>query len=56
MSPRSPNGQTTILALAADGSKIAAIEVTVGRDIGELQQLLDAALPGNEHRCRYSRR
>jgi pilus assembly protein CpaC len=42
------NGQTTIFALAADGSKIAAIEVTVGRDIGELQQLLNAALPGNE--------
>jgi pilus assembly protein CpaC len=42
------NGQTTIFALAADGSKIAAIEVTVGRDIGELQQLLNAALPGND--------
>ena len=42
------NGSTTIFALAADGSKIAAIEVTVGRDIGELQQLLNAALPGND--------
>jgi pilus assembly protein CpaC len=42
------NGQTTIFALAADGSKIAAIDVTVGRDIGELQELLNAALPGNE--------
>ena len=42
------NGQTTIFALAANGAKIAAIEVTVGRDIGELQQLLNAALPGNE--------
>ncbi len=42
------NGQTTIFALAADGSKIAAIEVTVGRDIGELKELLDAALPGND--------
>jgi pilus assembly protein CpaC len=42
------NGQTTIFALAADGHKIAAIEVTVGRDIGELKELLDAALPGNE--------
>lgn len=42
------NGQTTIFALAADGSKIAAIDVTVGRDIGELQQLLNAALPGND--------
>jgi pilus assembly protein CpaC len=42
------NGQTTIFALAADGTKIAAIDVTVGRDIGELQELLNAALPGNE--------
>ncbi len=42
------NGQTTIFALAADGHKIAAIEVTVGRDIGELQELLNVALPGNE--------
>jgi pilus assembly protein CpaC len=42
------NGQTTIFALAADGRKIAAIDVSVGRDIGELQQLLNAALPGND--------
>jgi len=42
------NGQTTIFALAADGTKIAAIDVTVGRDIGELQELLNAALPGNQ--------
>jgi pilus assembly protein CpaC len=42
------NGQTTIFALAADGRKITSIEVTVGRDIGELQQLLNVALPGNE--------
>jgi pilus assembly protein CpaC len=42
------NGQTTIFALAADGSKIAAIEVSVGRDVGELQELLNAALPGND--------
>jgi pilus assembly protein CpaC len=42
------NGQTTIFALAADGSKIAAIEVTVGRDTAELKELLNAALPGND--------
>jgi len=42
------NGQTTIFALGADGRKIAAIEVTVGRDIGELQELLNVALPGND--------
>ena len=42
------NGQTTIFALAADGRKIAVIDISVGRDIGELQQLLNVALPGNE--------
>jgi pilus assembly protein CpaC len=42
------NGQTTIFALAADGSKIAAIEVAVGRDIAELKELLNVALPGND--------
>jgi pilus assembly protein CpaC len=42
------NGQTTIFALAADGSKIAAIEVAVGRDIAEIKELLNVALPGND--------
>ena len=42
------NGQTTIFALAADGRKIAALEVSVGRDVGELQELLNVALPGND--------
>lgn len=42
------NGQTTIFALAGDGRKIASLEVTVGRDVAELQQLLNAALPGND--------
>jgi len=42
------NGQTTIFALGADGTKIAAIEVTVGRDIAELQELLNVTLPGND--------
>ena len=42
------NGQTTIFALAADGRKIAVLEVTVGRDVAELSRLLKAALPGNE--------
>ncbi len=41
------NGQTTIFALAADGRKIAVLQVTVGRDVAELQQLLNVALPGN---------
>ena len=42
------NGQTTIFALARDGRKIATIEVSVGRDVGELSALLNAAIPGNE--------
>ena len=40
-------GQTTIFALAADGRKIAVLEVSVGRDVGSLKQLLDVAIPGN---------
>ena len=42
------NGQTTIFALARDGRKIATIEVSVGRDVGELSALLNAAIPGND--------
>ncbi|MGD1016531.1 MAG: type II and III secretion system protein family protein [Roseiarcus sp.] len=41
-------GQTTIFALAADGHKIAVLEVSVGRDVGSLKQLLDVAIPGND--------
>ena len=41
-------GQTTIFALAADGRKIAVLEVSVGRDVGSLKQLLDVAIPGND--------
>ncbi len=41
-------GQTTIFALAADGRKIAVLEVSVGRDVGELSTLLNAAIPGND--------
>ena len=40
------NGQTSIFALARDGRKIATIEVSVGRDVGELSALLNAAIPG----------
>ena len=42
------NGQTSIFALARDGRKIETIEVSVGRDVGELSALLNAAIPGNE--------
>ena len=46
------NGQTTIFALAKDGRKIAIIEVSVGRDVGELSALLNAAIPGNDIHAR----
>jgi len=42
------NGQTTIFALAGDGRRITTIEVSVGRDVGELTNLLNAAIPNNE--------
>jgi len=38
-------GQTTVFALDHDGHKIAAFELSIGRDIGELQQILRAAMP-----------
>lgn len=41
------NGQTSIFAIGPDGQKIAIIEVSVGRDVGVLTQLLSAAIPGN---------
>ena len=42
------NGQTSIFALARDGRRIAVIQVSVGRDVGELSNLLNTAIPGNE--------
>jgi pilus assembly protein CpaC len=42
------NGQTTIFALAKDGRKIASIQVSVGRAVSELSNLLNAAIPGNQ--------
>jgi len=42
------NGQTTIFALGAGGRKIAAIDVSVGRDVNALSTLLNAAIPGND--------
>ena len=41
------NGQTSIFALAKDGRKIETIEVSVGRDVGDLKRLIDVAMPGN---------
>ena len=42
------NGQTTIFALDKNGRQIAVIEVSVGRDVAELTELLRAAMPGND--------
>ena len=41
-------GTTSIYALAADGRKIAVLEITVGRDVEELSRLLSAAIPNND--------
>jgi pilus assembly protein CpaC len=41
-------GQTTIFALGANGRKIAVLEISVGRDVGELFQLLKAAIHDND--------
>jgi len=41
-------GQTTIFALGANGRKIAVLEISVGRDVGELAQLFKAAIPDND--------
>ncbi|GAC1332749.1 MAG: type II and III secretion system protein family protein [Beijerinckiaceae bacterium] len=38
-------GQTTIFALDQRGSQIANLELTIGRDVGELSQILKTALP-----------
>ena len=42
------NGQTSIFALAKDGRRIASIQVSVGRAVAELSNLLNVAIPGNE--------
>ena len=42
------NGQTSIFALGRDGRRIAVIQVSVGRAVTELLNLLNTALPGNE--------
>jgi pilus assembly protein CpaC len=46
------NGQTTIFAMDRQGRQIAVIEISVGRDVGELQELLNAAMPGNDIRVK----
>ncbi|MGB6699909.1 MAG: type II and III secretion system protein family protein [Methylocella sp.] len=38
-------GQTSVFALDRQGRQIAALELSIGRDVGELQQILRAAMP-----------
>lgn len=38
-------GQTSIFAMDSEGRQIAALEVTIGRDISELGRILKAAMP-----------
>jgi pilus assembly protein CpaC len=38
-------GQTSVFALDREGRQIAALELSIGRDVGELQQILRAAMP-----------
>ena len=42
------NGATTIFAMDRDGNKIAAIEVSIGRDINELKAILKTAMPASD--------
>ncbi len=39
------NGQTTVFAMDKEGHQIAVLELSIGRDIGELQQIIKAAMP-----------
>ena len=39
------NGQTSIYALDRQGRQFASFEISIGRDIGELSQILHAAMP-----------
>ncbi len=42
------NGQTTVFALDAQGRQIAALQISIGRDVGELDQILKDALPNSD--------
>ena len=39
-------GQTTVFAMDSQDRRIATIEISIGRDIGELDRILKAAIPG----------
>ena len=49
------NGQTSIFALARDGRRIAVLQVSVGRAVAELSNLLNTAIPGNANSCAHGR-
>jgi pilus assembly protein CpaC len=42
------NGQTTVYALDRQGRQFASYEISIGRDIGELSQILHAAMPNTD--------
>ncbi len=41
-------GQTTIYAMDKQGRRMTTLELSIGRDIGQLQSILSAALPGSK--------
>ena len=40
-------GQTSVFAMDSEGRQIAALEITTGRDIGELNRILKTAMPNS---------
>lgn len=42
------NGQTSIYALDRQGRQFATFDISIGRDVGELGQILKAAMPNTE--------
>jgi pilus assembly protein CpaC len=46
------NGQTTIFAMDRQGRRIVTLEISVGRDVGELQQIIRAAMPNTQIQAR----
>lgn len=46
------SGQTSLFALDKDGKEIASFEINIGRDIGELTQILQIAVPSAQIKVR----
>ena len=42
------NGQTSIFALNKNGAKIMELEISVGRDVAELEQILQTVIPNSD--------